>query len=154
MKRIIYALAIVTVVAMGMIDVSCNSPSKKSSKSNQEVQDSQKISKDKQTQGNVQEKKAATAEEWKSFKSDAEFRINKNEMRIAEIKAKMLKPGKMSDSLSRNVIMGLEQKNNDLKKKIETYEMNQSDWDSFKSGFNQEMDEVEQGFNKLGTNPK
>ena len=70
------------------------------------------------------------------------LKIKENEVRIAELKVKMKKPGKILDPLYEKKIEMLEQKNIDLKAKMEAYEKNQSDWESFKREFNHDMDEL------------
>ena len=41
--------------------------------------------------------KVASAEEWLKFKTESDEQIRKNEVRIAELKVKMKKPGKTLD---------------------------------------------------------
>ncbi|MBK6283604.1 MAG: hypothetical protein IPF54_14015 [Draconibacterium sp.] len=43
----------------------------------------------------------------------------------------------------------LEQKNNILRAKIESYESNQTDWESFKREFNHDMEELGMAFKDL-----
>ena len=84
------------------------------------------------------------AEEWKEFKNDSEIKIRNNEIRIAELKAKMNKPGTTLDPLYEKRIDTLEKKNRDLKARIADYEKSQSDWQTFKREFNHDMDELGQ----------
>ena len=96
----------------------------------------------------------ATAEEWKTFKSESEQRINANEVRIAELKVKMNKPGEILDPLYANKIATLEQQNKDLRAKLYAYEKSQSNWESFKREFNSDMDAIGEAFKNLTVDNK
>jgi phosphoenolpyruvate-protein kinase (PTS system EI component) len=140
MKKTIYYLAVSIVVTAGLVVTSCNSPAKKAEKAQENVEEAQQ---------ELQQQKAATAEEWNEFKSESEVKIKKNEIRIAEIKAKKMKPGQALDSLHQKRIDALEEKNNNLRTKINDYERNQSDWESFKREFNHDMNEIGKAFEDL-----
>jgi chromosome segregation ATPase len=84
----------------------------------------------------------ATPEEWNAFKDDAEAKIEANEKRIVELKAKMNKPGKLLDKMRADRIAALEQRNRDLRLKITAYETEKTDWQKFKEEFNHDMDEL------------
>ncbi|MEO0058531.1 MAG: hypothetical protein RLZZ312_178 [Bacteroidota bacterium] len=88
---------------------------------------------------NTKEKNAA---DWKVFKAEAEAKILSNDQRIAELKIKANKPGSTYDSVYKNRIEKLETQNNGLKSRIKNYNSSQTDWQTFKSDFNREMDEV------------
>lgn len=98
--------------------------------------------------------KVANAEEWRVFKTETELKIKENEDRIAELKAKMKKSGKTFDAMYEKNINTLEQKNKDLKVRLNGYETNQSDWESFKREFNHDMDELGQALKDLTVNNK
>jgi len=149
MKRTIYRLAVSIVVAAGLVVTSCNSPTKKAEKARENVEESQEELNEARTDAQLQQQKAATAEEWKTFKSDAEVKIKENETRIAEIKAKMMKPGQALDSMYQRRINALEEKNTKLRTKVNDYENEQSDWESFKREFNHDMDEIGKAFKDL-----
>lgn len=88
---------------------------------------------------NTKEKNAA---DWKVFKAEAEAKILSNDQRIAELKIKANKPGSTYNSVYKNRIEKLETQNNELKSRIKNYNSSQTDWQTFKSDFNREMDEV------------
>lgn len=54
----------------------------------------------------------------------------------------MKKPGKTLDPLYKSRIDALELKNQELKSRLEAYEKNQSNWETFKREFNHDMDEL------------
>lgn len=149
MKKTIYSLAVSMVFAAGLVVTSCNSPSTKAARANDNVEEAKDELNEAKVEAEVQQQKAATAEEWKVFKSDSEVKIKENETRIAEVKAKMMKPGKTLDSMYQRKINTLEEKNNNLRVKVNTYENNQSDWESFKREYNHDMDEIGNGFKDL-----
>jgi len=153
MKKTIFTLAVVPFIA-GMLMMSCKSSTKEEKESQEKVQDAKE---------NVQEakdslvaaKKAATDEEWKAFKKKTDSVINDNEARIAELKLKMKKTGKSIDAKYQENIDILEQKNKDLKIKMDAYKNDaNSDWQSFKREFNHDMDELGQAFKDLTVDNK
>lgn len=96
----------------------------------------------------------ATPEEWSAFKADAEAKIEANEKRIAELKAKMNKPGKLLDKMRAERIEALEQRNRDLRLKISAYETNKTDWQKFKEEFNHDLDELGKAIGDIFTDNK
>lgn len=136
MKKIIFAFAVMTFIA-GITLVSCKPATKEENEAKENAQEA--------NQELIDVKKAATAEEWQAFKNSGDSLINKNEEKIAELKLKMKNTGKSIDAKYDKNIEILEQKNNDLKVKMETYKNDtKQDWQSFKSEFNHDMDELGQ----------
>jgi len=137
MKKTILSIAIATLVT-GAIFTGCQTQAEKRESAKENLQDAK-----------VEAQKVATAEEWELFKSESEVRIIENENRIAELKVKMKKPGKVLDTQYEKRIDELEQKNRELKTRIENYEKSQSDWESFKREFNHDVDEIGQALKDL-----
>lgn len=100
------------------------------------------------------ENKAAQAEEWKLFKAESEVRIKNNDLRIAELKAKMNTKGKMHDAFYANRIDELEQQNKHMTMRIDVYEKNHSDWEAFKQEFNHDMDGLGDALKNFTTSGK
>ena len=98
--------------------------------------------------------KMATTDEWNTFKLESELKINDNEIRIKELTKKMNKPGTILDPLYAKKIENIEQKNKDLRVKLDTYETNQSDWETFKREFNHDMNELGKAFKDLTVDNK
>lgn len=92
--------------------------------------------------------------EWKSFKAQSEEKIQKNEIRISELREKMKKSGNTMDAVYEKKIENLAQKNNELKSKLMSYEKEQSNWESFKKEFDHDMDELGAAFKGLTTDDK
>lgn len=84
----------------------------------------------------------ANAAEWKSFRNEFEVKTRNNEISIAELKVKDVKPGKAKEILYHKRIRVLEQQNNDLKGRMEAYEQSQSDWRRFESEYKYDMDDL------------
>ncbi len=143
MKKFIYMTALTTLMA-GTIITGCNSPAQKEEAAKDKVEDAKEDLKEAQVDANAQAQKNASAEEWKAFRSESEEKILKNENRIAELKLKLKKPGTILDPVYEKRIETLETRNKDLRAKLDAYEKNQSDWESFKREFNHDMEELGQ----------
>ncbi|MGD0338263.1 MAG: hypothetical protein ABSB78_05690 [Bacteroidota bacterium] len=81
--------------------------------------------------------------EWQTFKFESKQTIEANEKRIDAFKEKMEEAGHKAKAKYRKEVAVLEQKNRDLKKKLEEYkDEGQSKWEEFKTNFNRDMDEI------------
>lgn len=142
MRKIIYSLAI-SVLSVGMLVTSCNSPSDRAERANEKARDAQRDLREKEADAELKQQRAATDEEWRNFKSETEVKIKENETRLVELRAKVKKPGGgVVDTVRVNRITNLEQKNAELRSKMNRYETEKSDWESFKREFNRDMDEL------------
>jgi chromosome segregation ATPase len=154
MKKTIFILSMATSLVLGAILIGCQSSAQKEKTAQDKVQDAKQDLKAVQNDINTEAQKVATAEEWKEFKIKTEEMISNNEKSIAELKAKIKKAGKTLDALRENRIDKLEQQNRDLKARLEDYEKNQSDWESFKVEFNHDMDELGKALKDLTVDNK
>lgn len=153
MKKTIFTLAALTFIT-GTLMMSCKSSTKEEKESQEKVQDAKENVQDAKD-SLVVAKKTATAEEWKAFKKKTDSVINDNKARITELKLKMKKTGVSIDAKYQENIDILEQKNKDLKVKMDTYKNDaNSDWQSFKREFNHDMDELGQAFKDLTVDNK
>lgn len=110
--------------------------------------------KDARIEANTLAQKVATAEEWRIFKSESEIKIKANDVRIAELKVQLNKPGKLLDPLYVKRIETLEAQNRGMQNRIIIYEKNQSDWETFKREFNHDMDELGKALKDVFTDNK
>ncbi|UQD56676.1 peptidase M23 [Flavobacterium sp. K5-23] len=134
MKKTIYSLVFTLLIA-GTGLTGCKSSTK------EEIEAELKVEEAKDNL--VEVKKEASAEEWKTFEKDTDSVININKIRIAELKLNLKKTGKSIDANYNEKIEVLEQKNKDLKSKMDTYKNDASnDWKSFKNEFNHDMNEL------------
>jgi Na+-transporting methylmalonyl-CoA/oxaloacetate decarboxylase gamma subunit len=153
MKKTIFFLAITTFI-VGTVLVSCKSTTKEEVESQEKVDVAEQNLKDAKD-SLVVAKKAATAEEWQTFKNQTDSVISYNEAQIAELKLKMQNAGKSVDAKYQKNVDILEQKNKDLKVKADTYKNDaNSDWQSFKREFKHDMDEIGQAFKDVTVNNK
>jgi uncharacterized protein YeaO (DUF488 family) len=137
MKKNIFLLpAIISLISISV--VSCNNSTEDKTTETVVKKDTVVIEENKDVVTVV----VATPEEWNAFKDDAEAKIEANEKRIVELKAKMNKPGKLLDKMRADRIAALEQRNRDLRLKITAYETEKTDWQKFKEEFNHDMDEL------------
>lgn len=141
MNKPIYTFALTMLVA-GAVLTGCDSSSKKEETAKEDVQnvkqDLREVQKD--TIKEAQDK--ANAEEWTAFKTETKLKIKANDVRIAELKLKLKKPGKVLDPIYAQRIEDLSKRNEDLQTKIDNYGPGQTDWQKFKSEFNHDMDEL------------
>jgi outer membrane murein-binding lipoprotein Lpp len=144
MKKTIITIAVAVMLISGSVLTGCKSSAQKEVDAQSEVQDAQKDLNDAQSDANAEAQKVATAEEWIAFKIEADAKIKSNEVRIAELTVKMNKPGEILDPIYKKRIQTLEQQNNDLRVRMDAYDKNQSDWETFKREFNHDMDALGQ----------
>jgi len=147
-------LAIATTFMAGAIFTGCQSATQKNEAARDKVQDAKEDLKAAENNAEAVKIKTATAEEWKEFKSETEAQIRVNEKSISEFKEKMKKSGKTLDAVYEKKIDALEQQNRDMQARIDGYEKSQSDWESFKSEFNHDMDELGKALKDLTVNNK
>ncbi|MDI6033459.1 hypothetical protein QLS91_10275 [Flavobacterium sp. LB2P84] len=153
MKKTLFTLAITTFMA-GTVLTGCQNTSKKEEAAQDNVEDARENLDDAKEEL-TDARKAATQEEWETFKANTNATITENEVRIAEMKASMKKTGKSIDEEYAKKIDALEQKNNDIKIKIETYKNDsKSDWESFKQEYNRDMDELGEALKNLTVDNK
>ena len=105
-------MGLVSVMMASSVLFSCSTSSEKVEQAEEKVVDSQK---------ELKEEKAAYQKEMKDYRKNAERRISENEKDIAD----------------------LNQKNSDMKMRLADFKSdNQSNWETFKTDFNREMDEL------------
>lgn len=85
-------------------------------------------------------------EEWMLFVEESEERISKNEELIEKLK--------LSNVGGSDKIKILENKNADLKNRMDSYNKVRSDWAVIKTEFNQEIEQVASALNDLSVNTK
>jgi chromosome segregation ATPase len=141
MIKKIYSLALATLIG-GVIFTGCQSTAEKTEAAEAKVQDAKEELKEARKDENAQAQKTATADEWRTFRNESQEKIWANEKHIAELKVKMNKPGKLLDAAYAKKIDSLEEKNRELKRRMDAYEKSQSDWETFKREFNHDMDEL------------
>jgi len=153
MKKTFFTLAIINLMTAAVL-ISCQSSTKKEEAAQDNVEDARENLEDAKDELS-DARKAATQEEWETFKTNTNATISENEIQIAKIKNGLKKTGKSIDQEYVEKIEDLEQKNNEIKIKIETYKNDsKSDWESFKQEYNRDMDELGQALKNLTVNNK
>jgi chromosome segregation ATPase len=156
MKKSIFMFATAMILTAVTSFTACTSPEKKVENAQTKVDNAQEKvadAKDKvadakdnlteaQKMANAEAEKVANAAAWKAYKAEAEIKIKANDTRIAELKAGMKKAGKSVTALYKENVAILEKKNAAMKNRISDYDKSQSNWESFKTEFNHDMDEL------------
>jgi len=82
--------------------------------------------------------------DYQNFKKESEAKILNNEKSLADLKVKVSKADLKDKAEYEKKLAVLEQKNVNLKKRLVDYKLNgETKWSSFKTGFNNDMDELE-----------
>jgi ribosomal protein L30E len=130
MKKVIITIA-VSALMSGTILTSCNSSEKKVEDARENVV----VAK--------QELNQALKDSIQEFRTQSEIRIEDYEKTIVELKANIAKEKKENRSEYEKDLAKLEQKNADLKMQLADFkEENQEKWYTFKTEFNNDMDEL------------
>jgi len=154
MKKTIIILAVTAAFMAEAVFSGCQSADQKIAEAKEKVQDANQDLKLEQNKANTAAQKTANAEAWKALKSEWEAAIKSNEIIIADLKAEIKKPGKIFDGMFEKSINELEQKNKEMKIRIDAYDKSQSDWESFKREFTHDMDGIGTALKNLTVNNK
>ncbi len=140
-------LAIIIFIAASTFSA-CDSPAQKVATASDNV-----------TQAKVNLKQAQ--EDYKleiaNFKKESNEKITANEKAIANFKTQMVSAKNDVKASYKKLIESLEQKNSDMKKRMNNYEYqedNNDKWQSFKREFNHDMEELGKAFKDLTVNNK
>jgi PHD/YefM family antitoxin component YafN of YafNO toxin-antitoxin module len=154
MKKLIFILAVTTSLLAGGIFTSCQSNDQKVEAAKDKVQDARQDLIEAQTEANDAEVAKINEKDWKTFKIETNNNIKNNELRLAELRVQLEKPGKVFDPIYKNKIEMLEQKNLDMKNRFIAYENSQNDWEVFKAEFNQDMEELQKSLREFSFHSK
>lgn len=92
---------------------------------------------------NTQDVQKNANPDFKNFKKESEQRIKNVDNSIGEMKIKFYKSKIKDKEAYQDNLNALEQKNDDLKKKLTDFNSkDQKDWSSFKIEFNRDLDEL------------
>lgn len=149
MKKLTFILAVTISLFAGAIFTSCQSNDQKVKAAKERVQDARQDLIEAQTEAYDAEAANINAEEWKAFKVETDNNIKNNELRIAELRVQLEKPGKIFDPVYKNKIEVLEQKNLDMKNRLNAYKKRQNNWEIFKAEFNHDMEELKKALREF-----
>ncbi|HEV8512053.1 MAG TPA: hypothetical protein VGQ59_02190 [Cyclobacteriaceae bacterium] len=98
----------------------------------------------------LKEAKIDSAEDFHKFKKEVENKIKENRAKIVELKEKKSIERKEIKEKYDKKVLALEQKNNELKNKIDKADYTKTNmWTSFKREFNHEMDKLGLAFKDM-----
>jgi hypothetical protein len=97
---------------------------------------------------------AENAAAWEAYKAEWEVIVHDNDQRIAELKAGMKQARKSIQVLYKENIVSLEKRNAALKARIAAYEKNQNNWESFKTEFDHDKNELDTALKDFNVNNK
>ena len=142
MKKSIFMLAVLA----GTLFTSCKNNSEKEADAVENVNEAKEDLNEVKADVNKDAMTKANDAEWQTYKAEANKTISENETRIIELQTAMKKPGKTFDANYKKSIESLVDKNTALKTRINDYENNQTDWDTFKREFDSDMAGLGQSF--------
>ena len=140
MKNLSFTIAIL--LTTGTFFTGCMSSEQKKEAADAQVVIAQDNLTKTQNNANLVAERAATATELKTFRLEYDLKIKNNEVKIAELKLKLNKPGASLDADYTRKIDSLEFKNTNLKKRLGDYEQTHSNWAKFKHDFNRDLDDL------------
>lgn len=152
MKKSIFTLFTLSALIISIAFSSCQTPAEKVNTAQENVDVAQKGLENAKEEQDKDIQKKADAAAWKLFKADAEVTIKYNETRIKEFKEKRKSSGMTMDAIYTKNIENMERSNEDLKKRMDDYDKGQSSWESFKSEFSHDMDELGKSLKDFGVN--
>lgn len=101
------------------------------------------------TSSQLNEEQRKMNEEYQDFKEDAMEEIKKNDENIEKLQNKINEPGKTLDEARGRRVADLREQNAELRARLNNYSLNTSDWQSFKTKFNADLNNVGQSFQDL-----
>jgi len=152
MKKIVSTLAATMFVA-GILLTSCFSPSQKIDNAEKKVMDAKEAVIDAQIDLNQVRQDSIT--EFQQFNTEFQNQIIANEKSIAALKLSFVGASRENKALYEKKLAELEEKNNNLKIKLAEHNEGDTDkWQSFKSDFKRDMDELGKAFSDFDVKEK
>jgi hypothetical protein len=133
--------SIVMITALLAFTLSCNSPEKKVENAKQDL---------KEAKAELSQEQKDSVADFMSFKRESDERILANEKIIQAYKERMKIAKRKIKKADQKRVDELEQRNIDMRKKMEDYEANGKDkWEAFKQEFNHDMDDLGKALKNL-----
>lgn len=144
--KLLRVLALTLTIAAASIITSCNTPAEKVENSENDVIEAQH---------DLEKANAQYLEDVEDYRVKARDRINANNQRIIELKAHTESMNKEEKVKYQNQIDKLEQKNDNLKERLDDYKAeSKDDWQSFKTEFSNDMNELGSALKSFTTDDK
>lgn len=149
MKKTILNLATATFLCTALL-TSCSSPSQKEENAKEEVQEKKEDLVDAQQEATQAAIVAANAEEWQAFKNETQMKIDENQAVIAELRKRKRKANdEMTEEAYKARIDEYQAANKQLRQRMDDYERDQTDWNTFKNQYNRDMDQLTQSIRDM-----
>lgn len=143
-KSIIKLTAIVFTTTL--IAASCNTPAQKVEEAKEDVIEAHE---------DLNKAKEEYLIDVENYRAETVNKINANNQSIIDFNARVENQKKEAKADYKKKVAELEQKNSDMKKRMEEYKADgKENWESFKSEFNHDMEELGKAFNDLTVNNK
>lgn len=140
MKKLMMTLTVATML-IGTIITSCNTAAKDVEKSKDAVV---------KAADDLNKAQQAYLLDVQNYRKEIMIKIDDNKVTIANFKIRMKDEKDDIKSIYKNQIALLEQRNDDMKVKLDAYQVDKKDdWDKFKIEFNHDMDELGKAFKDL-----
>ena len=143
---------IVIILWAATLFTGCDSAAQKVDAAHAQVQDANQNLKAAQANADEVAQKMANTQEWKVFKAESDAQIKDNEAAIANLRVKLKTSGKILDVVYSKKIEALGNKNRAMKERMDDYEKNISNWESFKREFSHDMIELGNALKDLSVN--
>lgn len=146
MKKSIIILVAGAFVSLAFL-TGCGTKEDKVSAAQEKVADAKEDLADKKYDAKVE--RQVEAKEWQEFVAESKAQIAINNEKIGDLKIRMKNSGKMENAVLNERIINLENRNTELRKRMETYDSSMSNWASFKREFSKDMENLGQAINDL-----
>jgi chromosome segregation ATPase len=143
MKKVMYVFTAVSLMLAGASFVGCNTntPAEKVTNAQKDVNEANK---------DLDAANKAYLADIENYKKETSEKIMANDKAIADFKARIETEKKDAKANYLKQVADLEQKNSDMKKKMDDYKAdNKEKWEIFKQEFNHDMDELGAAFKGL-----
>ena len=152
MKTTIFSIGITALSAV--LFTACQPSTEKQDQTQAEVENVKQELQDVKNDTKQNAINLADAAEWKAYRSNSQTTIDNYETRIAQLNEEIKRTDRKENADYIVKIQALEQRNRDLKTKMDYYETNQSDWITFKTEYDNNIDELGRALKDLTLNIK
>lgn len=150
MKKILFTVS-ATILFTGMLFTSCNSQSEKVENAEDNVLDAKKAVI--KAESELSQTRQDSITDFQQFKTKYQNQISANEKSIADLRSNIEGAIKENKASYEKKVADLEEKNNALKTKLNDYnEEKKNQWQSFKTEFKRDMDELGEAFSAFTIN--
>jgi rubrerythrin len=141
MKKTILTFAVTLLMAGSILTSYGQEPDRKSEKARENLKEAKQD--EIAAKKDLKEAQKDSASEYQQFKIDENKKIQSNDKNIADFKVRIAKKKKENRAQYEKKLSVLEQKNTDLKKRLNDFKDNGKDnWASFKREFNHDMEQL------------